>query len=281
MIRKAFDEDAARGMLLGLAVGDALGAATEGAARGARAPVTGMEGGGPHGLRPGQWGAPTSMAMCLAQMLRSANGWDADDAMRRFINWRDHGYLSSTRACFGMDAASEKALRAYEATGNPYGGLDAPEGAGGGGVMRLAPVVLAYGAEAAPAQAVAQLQSRMTHAAPRAMQAAANLAQVMVTGDAAALPRPDTPPEEVRDDVASLLHAAFWALGQAEDFAGCVLAAVTLGGAAMRAGAITGQVAGRLYGARGIPEAWRAALHDSDKIRIAAEDLHAMRPVDM
>lgn len=281
MIAKRFDEATACGMLLGLAVGDALGAGADGVARQDLEPVTGMRGGGRHDLAPGQWGAATAMAMCLAQMLRSANGWDAEDAMRRYLNWRDHGYLSSTRRCFGMDAASDAALRGYEATGNPYSGQAAPEGEGGGGIMRLAPVVLAYGAEVPPAQAVAQLQSRMTHAAPKALQAAANLAQVMVSGDFAPLPRPEAPPEVVTDEVTSLLHAAFWALGQAEDFEGQVLAAVNLGGEAARAGAITGQLAGRLHGLSGIPAAWRAALYDYDKIRVAAEDLHAMRPIDM
>ena len=281
MIRKRFDEDAACGMLVGLAVGDALGAGADGVARDALAPVTGLRGGGRHDLAPGQWGAATAMAMCLAQMLRSANGWDAEDAMRRFINWRDHGYLSATRRCFGMDAASDAAIRAYEATGNPYCGQAAPEGEGGGGIMRLAPVVLAYGAEVPPAQAVAQLQSRMTHAAPKALQAAANLAQVMVSGDFSPVPRPDAPPDRVTDEVTSLLHAAFWALTQADDFKGAVLAAVNLGGEAARAGAITGQLAGRLHGLSGIPVAWREGLHDNDKIRVAAEDLHAMRPIDM
>src|SRR6056297_1794117 len=263
MIAKRFDEDAACGMLVGLAVGDALGAGADGVARAELELVTGLRGGGRHDLAPGQWGAATAMAMCLAQMLRSANGWDAEDAMRRYLNWRDHGYLSATRRCFGMDAASVAALRGYEATGNPYSGQGAPEGEGGGGIMRLAPVVLAYGAEVPPAQAVAQL------------------AQVMVSGDFAPLPRPDAPPEVVTDEVTSLLHAAFWALGQADDFAGQVLAAVNLGGEAARAGAITGQLAGRLHGLSGIPAAWRTGLYDYDKIRVAAEDLHAMRPIDM
>ena len=83
------------------------------------------------------------------------------------------------------------------------------------------------------------------------------------------------------DEVTSLLHAAFWALTQADDFKGAVLAVVNLGGEAARAGAITGQLAGRLHGLSGIPVAWREGLQDNDKIRVAAEDLHAMRPIDM
>lgn len=238
-----------------------------------------MAGGGPYGLAPGQWGPATSMAMCLAQMLRSANGWDAEDAMKRLVNWRDHGYLSSTRACFGMDAETARALQTFEATGNPYGGPR--EATGNAGIVRLAPVVLAYGADKDAAMAVAQLQSRLTHAAPAGMRGAANLAQVMLTGNQALLPKPDVPPDGTGDDVLETLHAAFWALGQGETFAEALQAAVSLGGGADRVGAVTGQLAGRLHGLAGIPEDWRAVLHDHEKILTAAEDLYAMRPIDV
>ncbi|MGR3406598.1 ADP-ribosylglycohydrolase family protein, partial [Roseovarius indicus] len=68
---KPFSEDQARGMLIGLAVGDALGTTLEFRERGTFDPVTTITGGGPFNLKPGQWTDDTSMAMCLAQMLRS------------------------------------------------------------------------------------------------------------------------------------------------------------------------------------------------------------------
>lgn len=43
-------EDSQRGTLLGLAIGDALGAAVEFGFPGSFEPVTGYRGGGPHGL---------------------------------------------------------------------------------------------------------------------------------------------------------------------------------------------------------------------------------------
>jgi len=58
-----------RGALIGLAVGDALGAAVEFKSPGSFAPVTGYRSGGPHGLNAGEWTDDTSMALALADSI--------------------------------------------------------------------------------------------------------------------------------------------------------------------------------------------------------------------
>ena len=65
-----------RGALLGLACGDAVGASVEFQPRGTFPPVTGMDGGGPFGLEPGEWTDDTSMALCLAASLLCQGGFD-------------------------------------------------------------------------------------------------------------------------------------------------------------------------------------------------------------
>ena len=282
---KPFSEDAARGMLLGLAVGDALGAERAGGPPHTVPAQVEMTGGGPHALAPGQWTDETAQAMCLAQMLRSANGWDAEDAMKRLVNWRDYGYLSATRVCFGMDSDVAAALRRFEATRNPYAGHSDGDGGeserGAAGVTRVAPVALAYGGAAESAMAVAQLQCRLTHAGPLCQRAAANIAKLLVTGDRGLLPRPDAAPEHVGNDVMQVLHGAFWALDQGDGFEAVMRAALGLTGDVDRVAALVGQIAGRVHGASGIPERWRASLWDHDKIATAAADLYAMRPIDV
>ncbi len=47
--------DRRRGAILGLAIGDALGAAVEFQPAGSFPEVTGFRAGGPHGLEPGEW----------------------------------------------------------------------------------------------------------------------------------------------------------------------------------------------------------------------------------
>ena len=83
-----------QGCLLGLACGDAVGTTVEFRSRGSFVPVTGMHGGGPFGLEPGEWTDDTSMALCLAASLIHCQGVNAVDQMNRYCNWRNVGYMS-------------------------------------------------------------------------------------------------------------------------------------------------------------------------------------------
>jgi ADP-ribosyl-[dinitrogen reductase] hydrolase len=80
-------------MLVGLAVGDALGAAVEFAPPGTFAPVTGYRAGGPHRLAPGEWTDDTSMALALADSIAEA-GWDLNDQTQRYVEWWKTGKYS-------------------------------------------------------------------------------------------------------------------------------------------------------------------------------------------
>jgi ADP-ribosyl-[dinitrogen reductase] hydrolase len=70
--------DRKRGMFLGFAIGDALGAAVEFKRPGSFEPVTGYRGNGTHGLKAGQWTDDTCMALALADSIASV-GWDLND----------------------------------------------------------------------------------------------------------------------------------------------------------------------------------------------------------
>jgi ADP-ribosyl-[dinitrogen reductase] hydrolase len=67
-----------RGTLLGVAVGDALGAAVEFMEPGSFPAVTGFRAGGPHRLNAGEWTDDTSMALALADGIASV-GWGLND----------------------------------------------------------------------------------------------------------------------------------------------------------------------------------------------------------
>ena len=66
MVQANTELDRKRGTLLGLAIGDALGAAIEFMSPGSFPEVTGYRGGGPHGLAPGEWTDDSSMSLALA-----------------------------------------------------------------------------------------------------------------------------------------------------------------------------------------------------------------------
>ena len=124
--------DRFRGCLLGLAAGDALGTTLEFSVPGSFDPIDDMVGGGPFGLRAGQWTDDTSMALCLATSLLESGGFDAVDQMGRYLRWFREGYLSSTGECFDIGGTTREALVRFERTGEPYSGPTDPMSAGNG-----------------------------------------------------------------------------------------------------------------------------------------------------
>ena len=102
--------DRALGCFLGLAVGDAIGTTLEFARRDSRPLLTDMVGGGPFGLRPGEWTDDTSMALCLADSLIARNGLDQRDLMERFVRWWHHGENSHNGRCFDIGITTREAL---------------------------------------------------------------------------------------------------------------------------------------------------------------------------
>ena len=95
--------DRRRGALIGLAVGDALGAAVEFKSPGSFAPVTGYRNGGPHGLNAGEWTDDTSMALALADSIATV-GWDLNDQASRYVEWWQTGKYSVNGRCFHTKA---------------------------------------------------------------------------------------------------------------------------------------------------------------------------------
>ena len=131
-----------RGALIGLAVGDALGAAIEFRPPGTFKPVEEMTGGGPFKLEPGQWTDDTSMALCLAASLVECGDFDPSDQMQRYLRWLKQGYLSSTGRCLDVGNTVRAALARFEFVaqslqrqdGRRFGGQRLPDASGAGPV---------------------------------------------------------------------------------------------------------------------------------------------------
>ncbi|MBC6438390.1 MAG: ADP-ribosylglycohydrolase family protein [Rhodobacteraceae bacterium] len=275
---KPFCRNRARGMLVGLAVGDAVGTTVEFCERGSFPEVTDMIGGGKFQLEPGQWTDDTSMALCLADSLLHAGGWDAADCMRRFLDWHEEGHNSVTGECFDIGTQTTGALTRFKSTGAPYAGPTEEAQSGNGGLMRLAPVVIAFGADPDEIRHAARLQSRTTHGSETCLRLAADMATQLATGHHQTLPVPASPPEEVTGYAVHTYDAACWAVGHTSTFRDAILAVVNLGGDADTAGAIAGQIAGAFYGYDAIPEEWRERLWWHDEIVERADRLWHLIP---
>lgn len=276
--------DRARGALLGLAVGDALGTTLEFARRGTKPLLTDMVGGGPFRLKPGEWTDDTAMALALADSLLADATLDPHDLMRRFVAWHRDGAYSCTGRCFDIGVTTRQALARFERDGDPLAGATDPMTAGNGSLMRLAPVAIRHWRDAETRRAVAAVQSRTTHAAPEAVSACIVFADLLAAAIAGAskeevlLSQRQTtlrtvqrivagswkgkPREEIKASgfVLHSLEAALWCVARTSDFAAAVLLAANLADDADTTAAITGQLAGSLYGASGIPLAWLERL---------------------
>ena len=278
---KPFTIDHARGMLAGLAVGDAVGTTVEFSPKGSFAQVTDMVGGGPFRLKAGQWTDDTSMALCLADSLLACDGWNAADCMDRFQRWRMDGENSSTGTCFDIGMQTRDALTAYAVSANPYAGPVEHDRSGNAGVMRLAPAAIAYGVDTQRACRAADLQSRTTHGSVACLEAARLMAAFLVTGDRQLVPAPQDPPDRATGYVVHSMQAAYWALATTDNFRDAVLRVVNEGEDADTTGAIVGQLAGRLYGYSAIPEAWLERLHARAHILALADALYALEPGEL
>lgn len=277
-------QDRFRGCLLGLACGDAVGAAVEFRARGSFEPVTDMTGGGAFRLQPGQWTDDTSLALCLATSLVETGGFDPADQMARYCRWMDEGYLSSTGRCFDIGSTTARALRRFHRTGEPFSGPTDPRSAGNGSIMRLAPVPMFFHPDLDAAVRWSGDSSRTTHGAAECVDACRLYGAVLhaaLSGadrDAALFGHPfadggDLAPKiadiacgrwrgktetEIRGSgyVVESLEAALWCVLNTDGFESAILRAVNLGDDADTTAAVCGQLAGALYGERGIPAGW-------------------------
>ena len=178
--------DRAKGALVGLALGDALGTTLEFAGRDTKPPVTDLVGGGPFRLAAGEWTDDTSMALCLADSLLERGLLDVRDLMERFLRWHEEGHNSVTGECFDIGNATAGALCSFRATGEPLSGSTDPQSAGNGSLMRLSPVAIRWWHDRSKATAAARLQSRTTHGAAQAVEACALFAELLVEAIAGA-----------------------------------------------------------------------------------------------
>jgi len=278
--------DRVRGLLLGLASGDAQGHAI-------------------YGLPVGAWSDKTAMALCVAESLVSKGGFDPADQVERYRDWQRTGRWSSTGSCVGISAATSRALAAAQWTGNPYSGSHDPAHADAEPLARIGPAVFWHMNDPLQAVDVAVNIVRITHQAPLTLDAA-RLFAVLLAGALAgaskpALLSPDFSPLPARWSPAALrppirelaggawrgrrprkiqrgrfaaataLEAALTAFDAGGDLAECIESAAAQPGNAHVAAALVGQLAGAHYGASSLVASWTAGLARHREIEAMAD----------
>lgn len=287
----------ATGAVVGSAVGDAVGAPFEfqGPGRYGRTfprQVKGgtgeMIGGGAFDWAPGEFTDDTQMAVALAESLLEAGGFDPDVAWTRFRAWcagaRDVGITTSH--ALAHPSWKGAAFASHEATNG--------RSASNGCVMRIAPVgVMGVRVGRDETVRIAIEQAALTHHDPAAAAGAALVAETIrltiVTGlfvpsltaafewllttsvgnvlgaQFAHVVSADFDPRTHQGpgngSVWTAVAQAIWAVRTTSSFHDAIVAAIELGDDTDTVAAITGAMAGALYGLQGIPSRWTTYLH--------------------
>lgn len=162
-------QDRARGVLVGMACGDALGAPLEFGPVVPYPAQIGMTGGGSFGWKPGEWTDDTSMAIVISRAAAEYGGLGgaAMDAIAAgFHDWArvapDVG--SQTRHVLGTARFHGTEARHLTAAAVEFAATHA-RADGNGSLMRTAPVALAFLNDPVGCAAAARTVSALTHAA--------------------------------------------------------------------------------------------------------------------
>jgi poly(ADP-ribose) glycohydrolase ARH3 len=289
------------GCLLGLGLGDALGAPFEGSPGGEGGRLGHLVHNPPPLL---SYTDDTEMAMAVARSLAERNGFDPGHMARVFAeNFNPmRGYGPGTMAVLGLIKRGIPWEMANK--------MVFPQGSfGNGAAMRAAPIGLFYWKDPDKLRDVAYPASSITHAHPLAKEGAFLITRTVAdilsgkkrAGIARGLPglsvikeyrekldilselleRDPQPPGDVASALGNGIEAlesaptALYAfLRYGDDYLGTVSFCITLGGDTDTISAMAGAMAGAYLGEEGLPAELTRRLEDRDILRALALSLH-------
>ena len=296
--------------VIGHAVGDALGVPVEFTDREMlkHMPVTGMLAFGSHRMPAGTWSDDTSMELCLMQSLIDKGQFDYDSIMDNFYKWSMKDEFTATGYCFDIGITCSSAILKYR-DGTPAlecGGTGERSN-GNGSLMRILPVAFVCHKNNISGKQRYELTknvSSLTHAnevsvlgcyiyvnyichlldgddknaAYKATQSddysmfskesLAKYARILEANIA------ELDESEIASGgyVVSSLEASLWCTLTTTSYKEAVLQAVNLGRDTDTIGAITGSIAGIVYGYEAIPQEWSEKLQRRDYLVKICDD---------
>lgn len=300
--------------IIGLAIGDMLGAPVEFGERWMRDedPVKGPRSGGIFDLPRGAWTDDTSMTLATLYSLKT--GFSPQDLMCCFLAWLRTGDYTLNGEAIGIGKQILRSLEHYEAHGDltACGGIGERDN-GNGSLMRILPVCLYAHARNLPTGDAIRMvhdASGLTHNHPRSkiacglyyfltaamLDESGPLHQRLQAGldrgfahyhtdelrhfdrvrSAEALRQ--LPRDEIRSSgyVVDSFEAALWCLVTEDSFETSLLKAVNLGLDTDTIAAIAGGLAGLYYGYDQIPAEWRSVLLQRAEIEALCAEFDAM-----
>lgn len=291
--------------LFGVAVGDALGVPVEFISRQtiAQNPVTEMVGYGTYNLPAGTWSDDSSLTFCLAEAL--TQDFDLKTIGQNFVKWYHHNFWTPRGNVFDIGIATRQAISRLAQGEEPeLAGRFNEVDNGNGSLMRIMPLLFyIQGKPINERYEITKQVSSITHGHIRSVIACfyylefarhiflgkdkfetyTNL-QTEITNHLTSL---SINPTEIAkfdrllkndihkltaDDIQSsgyvlhTLEASIWCLLTTNNYKEAVLKAVNLGSDTDTTGAVTGGLAGLLYGIDNIPTNWIKQIARKDDI---------------
>ena len=300
--------DRGRGLMLGLAVGNALGVQAEFWEAGEIAAAH------PEGLREidsaerlHPWDDDVAQAVVLAEAMLAGDGrMNCEDLAQRLTAWFDQNGRGIGNLTYRIVEAWKRGVPAADAARRAWEETH-PRAAGNGAVMRCAPVALRWHRNGAVLVEESARSCLVTHFDPRCVMScvALNVALAAALGggtvDLARLAR--AVPDETHDEGQTAdairavlgetpetmqldhepgtgytllaLKVGLWAATAATDLEESLVRVVSLGGDTDTNGAVAGAVLGARFGAGAIPARWVESLREPQRLVELADALVA------
>ena len=284
-----------KGLLFGIAIGDALGVPVEFMSRKHLQvnPVIGMREYGTHHQPAGTWSDDSSMSFLLVEQL--IEGYDIEELGKKFCQWYQYNYWTPHGEIFDMGVSTRNAM---DKIAKGVSALESGEcddySNGNGSLMRILPLAIYLQDKSIDERfCITKEVSGVTHSHIRSVIgcffAVEFVIQLLKEKDKCDayyetqnivrdyLHLIDVKSSEIElynrilfDDISRIpvqdiyasgyvlhtLEASLWAFLTTDNFKDAVLKAVNLGDDADTIGAITGGMAGLFYGFEQIPEEW-------------------------
>ena len=257
-----------KGALVGLAIGDALGATVEfmkpEQIKAQHGELRDILGGGWLELNPGEVTDDTHMSLCVVRSLVAYGGYNPVDMADRLLAWYRSYPKSTGKAC-------RDGLERFAQTGETIRPAD-EKTAGNGALMRILPIILYFVQQSELLNSTLLHHAHLTHTSQvsdAACKCYAELVLKVLFGAGldelqAAVGDYRWQPEQyngksggyVVDTLTTVLHCLF----TTTSFEDALVKCVNLGGDADSTGAILGGLAGAFYGYDALPVRWRQAL---------------------
>lgn len=177
--------NAARGTLLGLACGDALGRpvefSTSAGIEREHGTLTKMAGDGTHGQPAGTITDDTELALRIGRSLADRSEFDGGDIARRFVEWYRSGPFDIGLMTADALRAIDDGMSWREAGQVVWESRSEGSNAGNGSLMRCAPYAIRYARSPIELDAVSRNSSAITHADPRCTHACSVLNRILAT----------------------------------------------------------------------------------------------------